>query len=125
MRGLSVLTAETLSPLANEVRGRAVGLGLEHGEDHGKQARTEACEALLNLLAGVEDFLMAEWLEAHAGGKIGNAGDAQDLKAHVAGDYGFRHRRHAHHGCAEGAEGADFSGSLKAWSRDGNVDAVR
>ena len=88
-----------------------------------QEALEEAGKTLLDLAAGFEDLLVAERFGAQACGEVGDAGDAENLNAHVAGDDGLRHRGHAHQGCTQSAEGADFSRGLEAGAADGDIDA--
>ena len=58
-----------------------------------------------------------------AGSRVGDERDAEDLEAHVAGNYGFVDGGHADEVGAEGAEGADLGGGFEAGAEDGEVDA--
>jgi hypothetical protein len=104
-------------------RGRGLGLRLQLSGDAGDEALEEAGEAVLDLAAGLKDFLVTELGRAETGGKVGDAGDAKNLEAHVAGDDGFRYRGHAHQRGPQAAEGADFRRGFKAGAGDGEVDA--
>jgi len=98
-------------------------LRLQQSGDLGDEALKQAGETVLDLAAGLEDFVVAEGSFAEAGGEVGDAGDAEDFDAHVAGHDGFRDRGHADQGCAEGAEGEDFGWGFKARAGDGEIDA--
>ena len=76
--------------------------------------------ALLGIAVGVYGARLGE----HAGGHVGDAGQAKHFHAHLARHDRFGHRRHADGIGAENPERADLGRRLVAWPVDGDVDAV-
>src|ERR1039458_2572478 len=78
---------------------------------------------MLYLAASFKNFFVTERSRSQARSEVGDAGDAEDFKAHVASDDGFRHGGHADQRGAEGAEGANLGGGFEAGTGDGEINA--
>ena len=59
--------------------------------DFWHESREQASEPLFDLAAGFEDLLVAQLSCAKAGGQVGDATEAHDLDAHVAGNDRLRY----------------------------------
>ena len=97
--------------------------GMSRQCEQGARPFEESGEGVLDLAPSLEHLGMAEVLLAKARGEVGDAGDAQDLNAHVTRNDGFGHRGHAHQRGAQAAEGADLRGSFETRSGRGEIYA--
>jgi hypothetical protein len=99
-------------------------VSLLSGGDFGHEPLEQPGQPVLDLVADFGDLRVIQLRCAQAGGQVGDAGDAQHLDSHVAGDDGLRHGGHADQGCAQRAEGANLGGGLVAGAADGQIDAL-
>lgn len=91
--------------------------------DLGDECGEEAGELMFDAAAGLHDFGVVDGFVEDSGGHVGDEGEAEDFKAHVAGDDDFVNGGHADEVGSEDAEGADLGGGFVAGAEHGEVDA--